>query len=69
MDAIHSGSIAGILATGKRVQQQANVIFRFEQDKIAEVWTQMDQVGMLRQLGIDPLAAVSTRQVGAGATQ
>jgi predicted ester cyclase len=69
MDAIHSGPIAGIAATGKRVQQHANVIFRFEQGKIAEVWTQMDQIGMLRQLGIDPLSAVSVRQANAEATQ
>jgi steroid delta-isomerase-like uncharacterized protein len=59
MDATHSGPLAGIPATGKRVQQRANVIYRFEDEKIAEVWAQMDQVGMLRQLGIDPLPARS----------
>jgi hypothetical protein len=31
-----------------------------ENGKIAEIWAQMDQVGMLRQLGIDPLAGVKT---------
>lgn len=57
MDATHGGPLAGIPATGKRVQQRANVIYRFEDVKIAEVWAQMDQVGMLRQLGINPLPA------------
>ena len=58
MDATHGGPLAGIPATGKRVKQRANVICRMEKGKIAEVWAQMDQVGMLRQLGIDPLASV-----------
>jgi steroid delta-isomerase-like uncharacterized protein len=57
MDATHSGTLAGIPATGKRVQQRALVIYRFAGGKIAEVWAQMDQMGMLRQLGIEPLAA------------
>jgi steroid delta-isomerase-like uncharacterized protein len=60
MDARHEGPLAGIPATGKRVQQRANVICRMEDGKIAEIWAQMDQVGMLRQLGIDPLAGVKT---------
>jgi steroid delta-isomerase-like uncharacterized protein len=57
MDATHSGPLAGIPATGKRVQQRANVIYRFADGKIAEGWAVMDQAGMLRQLGFDPLAA------------
>jgi hypothetical protein len=28
-----------------------------EGGKIAEGWAQMDQLGMLRQIGIDPLAS------------
>ena len=56
MDATHGGPLAGIPATGKRVQQRAIVIYRFEGGKIVEVWAQMDQVGMLRQLGIEPLS-------------
>jgi steroid delta-isomerase-like uncharacterized protein len=57
MEATHSGPLAGIPATGKRVQQRANVIYRFAGGKIAEGWAVMDQAGMLRQLGFDPLAA------------
>lgn len=57
MDAKHAGPFAGIPATGKRVEQRANVIYRMESGKIAEGWAQMDQLGMLRQIGIDPLAS------------
>jgi steroid delta-isomerase-like uncharacterized protein len=56
-DATHSGPLAGVPATGKRVQQRANVIYRFTEGKIVEGWAVVDQVGMLRQLGFDPLAA------------
>ena len=57
MEATHSGPLAGIPATGKRVEQRANVIYRFVDGKIAEAWALVDQVGMLRQLGFDPLVA------------
>jgi steroid delta-isomerase-like uncharacterized protein len=58
MEATHSGPLVGIPPTGKRVQQRANVIYRCDDGKLAEIWAQMDQMGMLRQLGIDPLATV-----------
>jgi steroid delta-isomerase-like uncharacterized protein len=69
MDAIHSGPIGGLMATGKPIQQNANVFFRFEQGKIAEVWTQFDQIGVLRQLGFDPLRAAAQQQREAGEAQ
>jgi hypothetical protein len=42
---------------GKRVQQSGTVIYRIEEGRIAEIWAQTDRMGMLQQLGIDPLAA------------
>lgn len=57
MEATHAGPLAGIPATGKRIQQRANVIYRFADGKIVEGWALVDQAGMLRQLGFDPLAA------------
>jgi steroid delta-isomerase-like uncharacterized protein len=57
MDATHAGPLAGIPATGKRVQQHGTVIYRMEDGRIAEVWAQMDRMGMLQQLGVDLLAA------------
>ncbi|HEY3988252.1 MAG TPA: ester cyclase [Acidobacteriaceae bacterium] len=62
MDATHAGPLAGIPATGKRVQQRGTVIYRMEEGKIAEIWAQMDRMGMLQQLGIDPLAGVKAVQ-------
>ncbi|HEY4048977.1 MAG TPA: ester cyclase [Acidobacteriaceae bacterium] len=59
MEATHSGPLAGIPATGKRVTQRAIVIYRFKDGKVAEAWALMDQVGMLRQLGRDPLPAAN----------
>jgi steroid delta-isomerase-like uncharacterized protein len=56
MDATHAGPLAGIPATGKRVQQSGTVIYRLENGRIAEVWAQMDRMGMLQQLGVDLLA-------------
>jgi hypothetical protein len=56
MNATHRGPLAGIPATGKPIQQRANVIYRMKEGKIAEGWAQMDQIGVLRQIGIDPLA-------------
>ena len=57
MEATHAGPLAGIPVTGNRVQQRGIVIYRFEGGKVEEIWAQIDQVGMLRQLGIEPLAA------------
>lgn len=56
MDATHLGPIGGVAATGKRVTQDAIVIYRFEGDKIAELWVQVDQLGVLRQMGVVPPA-------------
>jgi steroid delta-isomerase-like uncharacterized protein len=69
MEATHSGPLAGIPATGKRVTQRAIVIYRFKDGKVAEAWTQMDQVGMLRQLGRDPLPAANRSEKAAQAAQ
>jgi steroid delta-isomerase-like uncharacterized protein len=56
MQATHSAPLAGIAATGKKVTQTANIIYRMEDGKIAEFWSQIDQAGMLRQLGALPPA-------------
>jgi steroid delta-isomerase-like uncharacterized protein len=58
MNAKHTGPFAGISATGKHVEQRANVIYRMEDGRIAEGWAQMDRLGVLGQLGFDPLANV-----------
>ena len=51
MTAINSGPIAGIPASGKPITQHGVVFFRFEEGKIAEVWLQVDRLGIFQQIG------------------
>ncbi len=41
-------------ATGKRVEIKFLSIFRIEEDRIAELWVEWDNVAMLTQLGLFP---------------
>jgi len=51
----HTGEFRGIPATGKRITITGIGIFRFsEEGKVAESWDSLDQLGMLRQLGVIP---------------
>jgi predicted ester cyclase len=51
--ATNSAPIAEISPTGKTITEHAVVFFRFRDGKIAEVWLQMDQLGVLRQIGVN----------------
>jgi non-heme chloroperoxidase len=49
----HTGDFRGIPATGKRITITGIGIFRFsEEGKVVESWDSLDQLGMLRQLGV-----------------
>jgi steroid delta-isomerase-like uncharacterized protein len=48
----HTGSFAGIPATGKRVRFRTMDIFRIAGDQIVEHWAMPDQYGLRRQLGL-----------------
>lgn len=50
----NDGEILGMPATGRRAEITGNHIFRLENGRIAETWTQSDTVGLLRQLGLFP---------------
>jgi steroid delta-isomerase-like uncharacterized protein len=50
----HSGTFAGIPATGKRVTVDAFDEMRFEGDRMAEHWGLFDALGMLTQMGVIP---------------
>ena len=50
----HSGTFAGMPATGKTISPDAIDIIRFEGDRMAEHWGQFDAVAMLTQLGAIP---------------
>jgi predicted ester cyclase len=58
----NTGSGNGIPATGKRVEISGTTIFRFVDGAIAEEWTSGDALGLMKQLGLLPTAAATTKQ-------
>ena len=49
----HTGEFRGIPATNKRITITGIGIFRFSEDgKVVESWDSLDQLGMLKQLGV-----------------
>jgi steroid delta-isomerase-like uncharacterized protein len=52
MTATNTAPLAGIPPTGKPITQRANVFYSFEEGKVAELWLQLDQIGVLRQIGV-----------------
>lgn len=55
----HRGELMGIAPTGREVRLTAIEIFRLANGKIAEQWVLVDNLGMLRQLGVFPPPAQS----------
>ena len=49
----HSGSWATIEPTGKSVEFAGVNIFRFQDDKVAEIWNHRDDLGLMTQLGAE----------------
>jgi steroid delta-isomerase-like uncharacterized protein len=54
MSGTHEGELLGMPATGKRVAVAGFDMIRFADGKMAEHWAQMDQLGMMQQLGMIP---------------
>lgn len=54
----HRGGIMGVPPTGATVVLRGINVFRIEGDRIVERWGRLDELGLLRQLGLVP-AAVS----------
>ena len=52
--ATHTGEFNGIPATGKQVVWTEIHIYRLEDGKIAELWSEIDLLGLLTQLGAIP---------------
>ena len=50
----HQGALLGVAPTGNAVTITATDIVRFANDKIVEHWGNMDELGLLRQLGAFP---------------
>lgn len=47
----HAGGYRGIAPTGRRVHVTAIEVFRVVEGKVVELWANMDELGLLRQLG------------------
>ena len=63
----HQGRFNQFSPTGKRVQQEGNVIYRLEGEKVVDVKVQVDRFGFLQQLGVIPQTIASP--AGAGPTR
>ena len=50
----HTGEYMGIPPTGNKLVVKGIEIFRIAGGKIAEIWSSMDTLGMLQQLGVVP---------------
>jgi steroid delta-isomerase-like uncharacterized protein len=48
----HRGELLGVAPTGKTLVLPGINIFRIEGDRIAEMWSRLDTLGLLRQLGL-----------------
>ena len=51
----HSGDFMGTPPTGKTVRTTGITIFRLEDGKIVEEWSESDMLGMLQQVGALPM--------------
>jgi len=54
---VHTGEVMGIPPTGKRVTVSGIWIYRIAGGRIAESWSIWDAIGMVRQLGAEPVLA------------
>jgi steroid delta-isomerase-like uncharacterized protein len=50
----HQGEFGGIPPTGKTVTMTGIAIVRIADGKVAEIWDEVDALGLLRQLGVLP---------------
>jgi predicted ester cyclase len=50
----HRGVFAGVAPTGREVYNEGIGIYRVEDGKIVETWSQVDRLGVLQQIGAAP---------------
>ena len=53
----HQGDFLGVPATGRQIKARGLQIARFQNGQIVERWGSSDQLGILQQIGVDPIAA------------
>jgi predicted ester cyclase len=58
----HLGEFEGVNPTGKRVEFVGHSIDRVIEGKIVESWVEVDMLGVMRQLGVEPGPGRSTSQ-------
>ena len=51
---VHSGTIAGIPATGRSIELRGINMFRVKDDRVVEQWAELDMLGLLQQIGAIP---------------
>ncbi|MCU0630483.1 MAG: ester cyclase [Methanoregulaceae archaeon] len=54
---IHKGEFMGLPPTGKAISMTGIEIFRVKEGKIAELWGEVNLMGLMQQLGILPVTA------------
>jgi steroid delta-isomerase-like uncharacterized protein len=52
--ATHTGTFQGVPPTGRRGVVSGMTLHRIADHKLVECWTNLDELGMLRQLGVAP---------------
>ena len=52
--ATHQGEYVGVPATGREVEFTGVSVYRIEGGRIAESWTEEDELGLMRQIGAVP---------------
>jgi len=57
----HQGNWLGIPPTGKQIQMRYSDFWRIENGRLVENWVMIDHVGVLRQLGVDPITIISDK--------
>lgn len=53
----HTGEFAGMPPTGRQVDANSVIIYRFADGKVAETWWHQDTLSVLQQLGVVPVPA------------
>lgn len=59
-NATHTGEFMGLAPTGKKVSATGQTTFRCKDGMIAEGWWHYDVMGMMRQLGMDPMKSMGS---------
>lgn len=51
----HKGDFMGVSSTGKKIEARGMQISRFKNGKLVERWGSSDELGILKQLGVQPV--------------